>query len=234
MLRLGILGLGLVTAMVVLDCGGRTPLQDEDLFGSPGLIGTSGGSGTTTTGSGTSGTSVVVGNAGNGFGGSTSTGVGGNPGGAGTSVGAAGSVIVGTGGSTGFGGTGAAGSGVGGFAGAGGSVIGSAGTTGMGGAGGGPALVRRLVDELPGTRPNADCIGCASMCQGSARCAANPVCVAGLACATANCGMQNNNPGGQCLLKCVGGDPQAFAQAVTALLCVYDTCGRSCTAPRMR
>jgi hypothetical protein len=46
--------------------------------------------------------------------------------------------------------------------------------------------------------------------------------------------MMNGNNGNACLLKCVGGDPQTFTQAITALLCVYGTCGRSCVAGRMR
>jgi hypothetical protein len=169
-----------------------------------------------------------------GFGG---TGTGGSLG-SGGAIGVAGSP-VGMGGSTGI----AGGSGIGGSLGTGGSSIGMGGATGVGGSvgmggagvGGGPGgnPVRRLVNDLPGTRSTQDCISCASMCQGSAQCAANPVCAAGIECAVAKCPIQGANAGGPCLLQCVNNDPRAFAQEVTALLCVYGTCGRSCTA-RMR
>jgi hypothetical protein len=244
MLRLGILGLGAVAAMLITDCGARTPVEDEDLFGSPssnGHLGSSssgpgtGGSINTSptggSGSGVSGSSAI------GFGG---TGIAGAPGVAG-SVGSGGTPI-GMAGAPGSAGS----PGVGGSVGTGGGPIGMGGATGVGGtvgtggapggAGGGPGPnpVRRLVNDLPGTRNTQDCIACASMCQGSEQCAANPVCAAGIECAVATCGTRGPNPGGACLLKCVGGDPQAFAQAVTALLCVYGTCGRSCTNGRMR
>jgi hypothetical protein len=233
MLRLGILGLGMVAAMLVIDCGARTPLADDELFGEGPT--TTGGSGTISIGQGAGGT-VAVGGAG-----SVSTGVGGsgfpgNAGFGGTGVGVGGSVIVGSGGSVGIGGSGVAGSsGIGGSVGAAGSSTGTAGSVGAGGTGAGPNPVRNLIDELPGTRSTPACIACASMCQGSSQCAANTACVAGLACAanTPNCGMGGRRPNLQCLANCVGGNPQTLAQAVTAIACVYATCADSCTG-RMR
>jgi len=200
MLRLGILGLGMVAAMLVIDCGARTPLADDELFGEGPV--TAGGSGTISIGQGTGG-SGVVGSAGSV---SSGTGVGGsgpgNPGFGGTGIGVGGSVITGTGGSVGIGGSGVAGStGIGGSFGTGGSSTGTAGSVGAGGAGGGPNQVRNLIDELPGTRTTPACIACATMCQASAQCAANPACTAGLDCATStpNCGLGNRRPNLQCL-----------------------------------
>ncbi len=238
MLRLGILGLGLVAAMVVFDCGGRTPLQDEDLFGNPGSTVTSGASGTPSPTTGAGGTSVGIGPgggvAGDLSGGGGGSGIAGATGFAGNGFGTGGSVNVGTGGTPGFGGTGAAGStGLAGSVGTGGSFVGVGGATGAAGSASPPMLVRGLINELPGTRASAACIACASMCEASAACAANSACTMGLACAVANCEMRNGNPGIACLAKCTGGDPASFRQAIGALTCVYGTCGASC-AGRMR
>jgi hypothetical protein len=221
---------------VVFDCGGRTPLQDEELFGTPGLV-SNGGTSVLTTSGGTGGT-TSVGSAGSSAAGSSvgigGTGIGGSIGIGGFGTGAGGSTVIGAGGSTGFGGTGAAGSiGVAGSTGVAGSLgmggaIGAGGSVGAAGAGGGPNQVRRLIMDLPGTRATADCLGCASMCPGSEQCAANAACMNTIDCASANCIMRNGNPGLPCLAMCAGGNTQALAQAIEAVACVYGTCGRQC------
>jgi hypothetical protein len=93
--------------------------------------------------------------------------------------------------------------------------------------------IRRLINELPGTRQNMDCIACASTCPGSEQCAADPVCADSLGCVANRCGVRNMNPGAACLIGCLGANPQAFNEAVAAVACVYGTCAQACTG-RMR
>lgn len=228
-------------------CGSRSSLEGDWVDGSSvggfGQGGTVAGPGTGGLGQGgvsTSGTGGTFG-----LGGTTGIDASAGRGGSGGSPGVGGTIATGAGGiGTGFGGTVMTGSGGttrgggGGSFGAGGSVgvgiggtFGAGGFIGVGGATGmGGTVSIGILPILPGVTPTPRCVACVNMsCGGTEGCASNPVCVKGLVCSLASCGVPSGMSNVGCLLGCFGGDVQAAATAITDVFCVYSTCGQPCT-----
>lgn len=256
---LGIIALGIATA-IAASCGARTPFDDvEPPSGASGPTGTSSGVGSTSTGttdtatsgsSGTSGTSATT------TGGpvtttTSGTGVTSTTGGSGTgpTTGPTTTTVTTTGTSA----TTTAATTTGGSTGAGGAfpittgVTTTGGTGGIGGStgAGGSAIVRDagvpveagvrnpLLGILPGVRPTPACNQCvANSCPSASACSGAPSCLTGVICYFAACEALNNQ--GQqlaCASKCFNGDFTQLMNALGAVSCVYGTCGATCGRP---
>jgi hypothetical protein len=228
MSRVVIFGLAVVGLAAFASCGSRSPLEGESPdasigSGTGGLFGRGGGTATGAGGS-SAGGGIAGGNGVGGKGGAAGTfGAGGVAGNAGTF--GAGGGVAGAAGTFGAGGA----AGAAGFVGAGGTSVflGTGGTLGAGG-----SAIGGLLPILPGIRLTQTCIDCVNRaCNGATACTSDPVCFKGLICAVTSCAfngtMQQGNIG--CLLGCFSGSMQALTEAARDLLCVYGTCGSSCT-----
>ena len=72
------------------------------------------------------------------------------------------------------------------------------------------------------------CLGCvAQNCPDTLACVTDPACIQGIGCVVATC-MSGGQPDMACALGCFNGDMSAALAALSAMTCVFGTCGDTC------